>query len=158
MMYLGTLTLLYGYACPGGCEPLAKVPGGRLRGRLGRRGPTEPAGSPSFRGRPTGLLIFGSAFGSTGFLPLPLGRPGLRLMGTSGMASAPTTEGTLASEMEDDCKASLPPGWREGSVGTAWAPNVLVRPWRDASAIMNRLCCPWGRVSTVFHRRTSNRQ
>jgi hypothetical protein len=44
---------------------------------------TEPAGSPSLRGRPTGRLSFGGAFGSISFFPLPLGRPGVRLTGVA---------------------------------------------------------------------------
>jgi hypothetical protein len=49
-------------------------------------GPTEPAGSPSFRGRPTGRLAFageGLAVPSRVFLVLPFGRPGRRLIGSA---------------------------------------------------------------------------
>jgi hypothetical protein len=50
-----------------------------LRGR-DRFEPTEPAGKPSFLGRPTGRLIFVvAAITSAYFFPLPFGLPGLRL-------------------------------------------------------------------------------
>lgn len=47
------------------------------------RAPTDPAGKPSFRGRPTGRLILSVTTVGSGsdFLPLPLGRPGLRFRG-----------------------------------------------------------------------------
>jgi hypothetical protein len=63
---------------------------------LGRRGPTDPAGSPSLRGRPTGRLTLGGASGSTGFFPLPFGRPGLRLTGVPSGFSAEPVEETVA--------------------------------------------------------------
>lgn len=48
---------------------------------------TEPAGRPSFRGRPTGrlTLVTGSAASpaGVGFFTLPFGRPGLRLTGVA---------------------------------------------------------------------------
>ena len=87
-----TLTLYGKTLLPDAWGPLANVPGGRLRGRLGRLGPTDPAGRPSLRGRPTGRLILGGALGSMGFLPLPLGRPGRRLTGWS-EGGAPSTGG-----------------------------------------------------------------
>ena len=65
---------------PVGGTPAAKSPGPRFLGRGGFLGPTEPAGRPSFLGRPTGRLILGSAFSSC-FLPLPFGRPGRRFIG-----------------------------------------------------------------------------
>ena len=46
---------------------------------------TEPAGSPSLRGRPTGRFGKTGAFGSMCFFtPLPLGRPGPRFTGVAG--------------------------------------------------------------------------
>lgn len=70
----------------------ANVPGGRLRGRVGRRGPTDPAGRPSFLGRPTGRLTLGCSAGAGCFL----GRPGLRLISDT-LASAFTAIGGTSS-------------------------------------------------------------
>jgi hypothetical protein len=44
----------------------------------GTRLGTEPAGRPSFLGRPTGRLILGSLGESLGLLVLPFGRPRFR--------------------------------------------------------------------------------
>ena len=51
---------------------------------------TEPAGSPSFLGRPTGRLTGGGALGSTYLVlsPLPFGRPGPRFTGALAAAVA----------------------------------------------------------------------
>jgi hypothetical protein len=118
----------------------ANRPGGRFRGRtLDLREPTEPAGRPSFLGRPTGLLILGGALGSIGFFPLPLGLPGLRFTGTCGVCSSalllaspnetPATPGvpfdpapgtppgmcSLTSPRRSDCVESIGGGWEEGN-------------------------------------------
>jgi hypothetical protein len=76
---------------------------------------TEPAGRPSFLGRPTGRLILfpGSipsiAPAGVGFFTLPLGRPGLRLIGTAGSppfwvgfegAPACCDEATIGAEVD----------------------------------------------------------
>lgn len=63
------------------------------RGVLGLLVRTDPAGRPSFLGRPTGRFkLFGSPFLSTALIlvTLPFGRPGLRLTGgsTGGFPSA----------------------------------------------------------------------
>jgi len=52
-----------------------------------RLGPTEPAGKPSLRGRPTGRLILGRGGGlpSKSFFELPFGRPGRRLTDSGGL-------------------------------------------------------------------------
>lgn len=81
---MGTLTPYGGIAPGGALAGVANVPGGLFLVRGGFFGPTEPAGKPSLRGLPTGRFTLGSAFGSTGFLPLPLGLPGRRLAGVSG--------------------------------------------------------------------------
>lgn len=56
---------------------------------FGRFGPTDPAGNPSLRGRPTGRLIF-VGVPSKFFFELPLGRPGRRLTGSEGLPSVET--------------------------------------------------------------------
>lgn len=60
-----------------------KSPQALFFGLAGFLGPTEPAGSPSLRGRPTGRLTLSSPPFSSCFLPLPLGRPSFLLTGTS---------------------------------------------------------------------------
>jgi hypothetical protein len=59
-----------------------------------RLGPTEPAGKPSFRGRPTGRLILGcaGAVPNKFFFVLPFGRPGRRLTGSEGLLDVAPVE------------------------------------------------------------------
>ena len=58
-------------------------------GGLTRGKPTEPAGNPSFLGRPTGLFAFvgGDSLALIDFLVLPFGRPGFRFGGISGIVA-----------------------------------------------------------------------
>ena len=58
-----------------------------FRWTFARLGPTEPAGKPSLRGRPTGRLILGRGGEppSKSFFELPFGRPGRRLTDSGGL-------------------------------------------------------------------------
>lgn len=81
---------------------------------------TDPAGSPSFLGRPTGRLTGGGACGSMNlaFTPLPLGRPGPRLTGVTGAGSAPACNAGAVV-----CASSV----GAGCDGPPWVLSVLGR-------------------------------
>ena len=66
---------------------------------FGRSGPTDPAGKPSLRGRPTGRLILGRGGGTPSkfFFELPFGRPGRRLTGSAGLTFAGSVASSFAS-------------------------------------------------------------
>lgn len=76
-------------------------------------GPTEPAGSPSFRGLPTGLLILGGKISpaSKFFFVLPFGRPGRLFVGVpSGLniGALPPDTGSWSLTLSDE---TLGWGW-----------------------------------------------
>lgn len=88
----------FAWPLSGASPPIAA--GALLRGRAGRDAllpvGTEPAGKPSFLGRPTGrLTLFAGSMTSppspkrTGFLTLPFGRPGGRFTGVAETLFAP---------------------------------------------------------------------
>ena len=89
---------------------------------FGRSGPTEPAGKPSLRGRPTGRLILGRGGGppSKFFFELPFGRPGRRLAGSAGLSFADSAAPSAAA-----CGA--PTTWPTSglSLATTWAESEL---------------------------------